>query len=161
MTVLPILKDDIVHFIKPCEDFDFDGTFLNPSQLARDLVDTLYSGNGLSIAANQVGLPYRVFAFRGDPANFVCFNPHIVNTGVEEIELDESSLSFPGLVVPITRPRNIRIRFWGPDGVQHFHDFAGLTARICLHEIDGLNGKLFYNRASKVKRDIAFRNRGK
>jgi len=158
MTVMPIITDDIPHFIKPCEDFDFNG-FLNASQLARDLVDTMYHYNGLGVAANQVGLPYRVFAMRGDPVNFVCFNPVIVQTGVEEIELEESCLSFPGLIVNIKRPRNIRVRFFGPDNEQHIHDWGGFTARIVLHEMDHLNGKLFYNRVSKYHRDKAFKNR--
>jgi peptide deformylase len=160
MIVMPLIKDDIAHFTKPCEEFDFEG-FLDASQLARDLVDTMYHNGGLGLAANQVGLPYRVFCFRGDPANFVCFNPVIIQTGVEEIELEEGCLSFPGLIVNIKRPKNVRVRFWGPDREQHFHDWSGLTARIVLHEMDHLNGKLFYNRVTKYHRDKAFKNRGK
>src|SRR6478752_10022171 len=114
MTVLPLVKDDLVQLTKPSEDFDFETQALNPSQLARDLVDTMYESNGLGLAACQVGLPYRVFAMRGSPENLVLFNPKIVQLSSDFIKLEETSLSFPGLIVEINRPKSLRMRFTGP-----------------------------------------------
>ena len=161
MTVLPLVKDDLVQLTKPSEDFDFETQALNPSQLARDLVDTMYESNGLGLAACQVGLPYRVFAMRGSPENLVLFNPKIVQLSSDFIKLEETSLSFPGLIVEINRPKSLRMRFTGPDGETRTVQYTGMTARIVQHQMDHLDGKLFYNRAPRYRRDQAFKNRGK
>lgn len=157
MTILTLVKNDIPALTKPCLDYDFEDKSLDPSQIAHDLVDTMNEHNGLGLAANQVGLPYRIFVMRGDPLAYACFNPKIVMFGKEEIILEESCLSFPGLIVKIKRPRHLRMRFQGPDGEVRTHEFTGMTARIVQHEMDHLNGKLFYNNASRYHRDQAMR----
>ena len=59
------------------ENFDFNDT-IDPIEFAQDLVKIMYAHNGICLAAPQIGIPYRVFAMRGEPQNFVCFNPRIV-----------------------------------------------------------------------------------
>jgi len=115
----------------------------------------MYENNGIGLAANQVGVPYRVFAMRGSPENFVCFNPRVVQPSESLISLEEGCLTFPGLTVKIKRPQHIRVRFQTPNGDTLTKQFTGMTARIFQHEIDHLDGIVFYNRANRVHRDTA------
>jgi peptide deformylase len=161
MTVLPLVKDDIHLLTQASAEFDFETQDLNPSQLARDLVDTMYASNGLGLSACQIGLPYRVFAMRGSPENLVLFNPKIVQLSSDFVLLEETSLSFPGLIVEVNRPKSLRMRFTGPDGEVRTVQYTGMTARIVQHQMDHLDGKLFYNKTTRHRRDKAFKNRGK
>ena len=77
-----------------CKEFDFNDPQVDPIEFAQDLVKTMYKRNGLGLAANQVGYPWRVFAMRGAPENFVCFNPKIVKPSDAEVSLEEGCLSF-------------------------------------------------------------------
>jgi peptide deformylase len=117
----------------------------------------MYDWNGLGLAANQVGVPYRVFAMRGAPENFVCFNPRIVQAAAENIILEEGCLSFPGLLVKVKRPKHIRVRFQTPNGDTRTETFIGMTARIFQHELDHLDGRLYFNRANKYHKEIAMK----
>jgi peptide deformylase len=117
----------------------------------------MYENNGIGLAANQVGVPYRIFAMRGSPQNFVCFNPRIVQAAAENIILEEGCLSFPGLIVKVKRPRHVRVRFQTPNGDTRTETFIGMTARIFQHEYDHLEGKLYFNRASRYHREIALK----
>ena len=67
----PILK-------QVCQEFDFLNPPFDPIEFAKDLVKMMYDHNAIGISANQVGVPYRVFALRAYPENFVCFNPKMV-----------------------------------------------------------------------------------
>jgi peptide deformylase len=115
----------------------------------------MYESNGIGLAANQVGVPYRAFAMRGAPENFVCFNPKVVQPSETLISLEEGCLTFPGLLVKIKRPQHIRVRFQTPNGDTLTKQFTGMTARIFQHELDHLDGIVFYNRANRVHRDTA------
>jgi peptide deformylase len=117
----------------------------------------MYENNGLGLAANQVGVPYSVFAMRGQPQNYVCFNPRIVQPSAEEIILEEGCLSFPGLVVKVKRPRHIRVRFQLPNGETVTETFIGMTARVFQHEMDHLQGKLYFNRANRYHKEVAMK----
>jgi peptide deformylase len=117
----------------------------------------MHDSNGIGLAANQVGIPYRVFAMRGQPENFVCFNPRIVQYSNETIVLEEGCLTYPGLIVKIKRPQHIRCRFQTPNGDTLTKQFTGMTARVFQHELDHLNGKIFYNQANRVHRDQALK----
>jgi peptide deformylase len=115
----------------------------------------MYESNGIGLAANQVGVPYRIFAMRGAPENFVCFNPRIAQPSAMEVSLEEGCLTFPGLLVKIKRPQHVRVRFTKPNNDTITRQFTGMTARIFQHEIDHLDGVLFYNRANRFHRDKA------
>ena len=117
----------------------------------------MYDNNGISLSAPQVGEPYRIFAMRGSPENFVCFNPKIVQPSEQEVVLEETSLSYPGLVIKIKRPQHIRVRFTMPNGETRTETFTGMTARVFQHNLDFLDGIAYYNRANKYHRDAAFR----
>ena len=144
----PILKS-------PCSDFDFRNPLFDPIEFAKELVKYMYEWNGLGLAANQVGVPYRIFAMRGQPENFVCFNPRIVQPSETIVALEEGCLTYPGLIVKIKRPQHIRVRFQTPNGETLTKQFTGMTARVFQHEMDHLNGEVYFNKASRYHRDKA------
>ena len=141
----------------PCQIFDFNNFPFDPIEFAKDLVKFMYDKNGIGLAANQVGVPYRVFAMRGQPENFVCYNPKIVQPSEMKIELEEGCLTYTGLIVKVTRPQHIRVRFQTPNGDTLTKQFTGMTARIFQHELDHLDGAIFYNRANRYHRDLALK----
>lgn len=161
MTILPIVKNDITALTKQSQDFDFDNPPMDPIQLAQDLVETMYDAKGIGLAGIQVGIPYRVFAMRGLPHDFVYFNPIIVDTSPIMVKLEEGCLSFPGLFVEIKRPRDIRFRATFPNGETDTYVYSGLTARVIQHEMQHLDGGLFYNLTNKYKRNKAFKEQAK
>ena len=143
--------------LNPCEKFDFNNPPFDPIQFAHDLVRTLYEYNGIGLSANQVGVPYQVFALRAVPENFVCYNPRIVMPSEETITLEEGCLTYPGLFVKIKRPRHVKVRFQMPNGETRTETFTGMSARAFQHEMDHMEGKIFYNQASKYHKDQAIR----
>jgi len=146
-----------------CDPFDFDNPPFDPMEIGQEMIQLMYDQQGLGLAANQVGLKHRIFVMRGviDVGDFICINPRIVNLSEEQILLEEGCLSYPGLTIKIKRSRHARLRFAVPDGTVHTQQFTGMTARVVQHEMDHLDGVIFYNRASKYHRDLAFRQRGK
>jgi len=151
---------DSKYLTTKCEDFDFTNPSVDPIVLAQDLVKLMRDLGGLGLAANQCGITYRVFAMRGEP-NRVLYNPKIVNLSKEEIALEEGCLSFPGLFVRIKRPRHAKIRYTQPNGETLTEQFTGISARVIQHEIDHLDGILFFNRAHRYHRERALKNRKK
>jgi peptide deformylase len=146
----PILKTK-------CEEFDFINPPFDPIEFSKDLIKFMYDNNGLGLAANQVGVPYRIFAMRGAPENFVCFNPKIVLPSSEQVILEEGCLTYPGLLVKIKRSQHIKVRFRTPNGETLTKTFTGMTARIFQHELDHLDGIEFFSRANKYHREQAFK----
>lgn len=142
------------------EDFDFANPPMNPVQLYNDLGETMIKHKGLGLAANQVGLPYRVFVMTGTPV-IGCFNPRIVDKSSEMIELDEGCLTFPGVIAKIKRPRLIKVRYTEPNGNVVTKIYTDMTARIIQHEIDHLDGKVFLDYLSHVKRESVLKKAAK
>lgn len=140
-----------------CKPFAFITPPFDPVEFAKELVKFMYENNGIGIAANQVGVPYRIFAMRAYPENFVCFNPKIVWKSEATVELEEGCLTFPGMLVKVIRPQHIRVRFHTPNGDVLTKQFTGMSARIFQHELDHLDGVLFYNRANRYHRDQALK----
>lgn len=141
----------------PSKLLNFETPPFDTIEFSKELIKFMYDNNGLSLSAPQVGEPYRIFAMRGHPENFVCFNPKIVQPSEQEIVLEETSLTYPGLVVKIKRPQHCRVRFTLPNGDTRTDTFTGMTARVFQHNIDFLDGLVYYNKANKFHRDSAFR----
>lgn len=131
------------------EDFDFSNPPVNPLDLACDLAETMLQNNGIGLAANQCGLPYRVFVLAADEI-IACFNPRVVDVSEETILLEEGCLTFPDLYIKVKRPRRIRVRYAEPNGNIVTTTFDGMTARAFLHELDHLNGINYQKRANKI-----------
>jgi len=145
--ILSIVPDTHQLLYREIEDFDFAAPPTDPIQLANDLIETLAHNKGLGLAANQCGLPYRVFALWSETP-LVCFNPRIVDQSAENVALDEGCLTFPNLFIKIKRPKMIKVRYQDAFGDTHTDKFIGMTARVFLHQMDNVDGIVFTKRAS-------------
>ena len=160
LTNLKLITGQNPILLQPAEKFDFNNPPCDPWDLAEVLVKAMIDNNGMGLSACQVGLPYSVFAMVGEP-NHVMFNPKIVDVSDEKISLEEGCLSFPGIVAEIERPRHVKVRFTGPDGQTTTKKFTGMSARVVFHEMDHLEGVLFFNRLSRLKREQIFKKAAK
>lgn len=129
--------------------------------LYRDLVDTMYAYNGIGIAAVQIGVPVKMFLIEAsvaggeetdDPIAFI--NPEILWTGEELERTDEGCLSFPGVYVPIERPRRCKARALGIDGEVFEVEAEDLFARAIQHEHDHLTGRLLVDFVGPLKKQM-------
>jgi len=159
---MELVKDNDPILTLPCKLFEFSNPPFDPFDFSRELVKFMYDNNGIGVSANQVGVPYRIFAMRAAPENFVCFNPKIVQRSKQEVVLEETSLSYPGLIVKIKRPQHVRVRFTTPNGDTRTETFTGISARVFQQMTNNLEGILYFNFASRYHRDIAMKKwRGK
>ena len=123
-------------------------------KLIDDMFDTMYAAPGIGLAATQVNVAKRVLVLdlserRNEPLALI--NPEILQrAGVEETE--EGCLSVPGYFDKVTRAEQIRVRALDRDGKQIEFDADGLLAVCIQHEIDHLDGKLFVDYLSELKR---------
>jgi len=141
---------------KNCEVFDFKNPPFDPIKFAYTLTEAMLEHHGLGLAANQINTPYRVLAMRTDPIT-VMYNPKITEQS-KQMELgEESCLSLPGLIVKIKRHEIIKVEYFEPNGNSKTQIYSGMTARIVQHEVDHLNGILFYKRANRYHREQAFK----
>ena len=122
-------------------------------KLVRDMIDTMYAENGVGLAANQVGIPKRIFVASADQVKgqeMVYFNPEIVRSeGV--IKEFEGCLSVPEFYEPVKRAKRVWMRATTLDGKRVEVKGEGLVSRIFQHEIDHLNGILFIDRLGVFK----------
>lgn len=134
-------------------------------QLAADLFDTMYHERGIGLAAVQVGVLKRMLvadiSWRdedGRPGEqYVLINPEIVSVPEEETIYKEGCLSFPDQFADVSRPKTVRVRYLDVNGQQQEKDFEGLLATCIQHEIDHLNGIVFVDHISSLKRDMILR----
>lgn len=141
-------------------DFDFENPVMDPKELEREMIATMFANNGIGLAANQVGIKTRVFTM-GSKDNFLnakaFFNPKIVaNTDTIE-DLEEGCLSFPGVFVNIKRPTAIKVEYQNSKGETETAEFTGYDCKVFLHEFDHLEGITFQNRVSTLKWAMAIK----
>ncbi len=129
-------------------------------QLADDMAETMYAAPGVGLAATQVGVAQRVIVLdvRGEdeaPGKRLLklINPAIVERE-GEIVWEEGCLSVPEFTAPVTRARRVLVRAWTPDEREVEVEGEELLAVALQHEIDHLEGKLFLDRLSRLKRDL-------
>ena len=134
--------------------FDFSNPVMNPQELSETLAEAMTTYGGLGLSACQIGIRTRAFCLKVDPT-ITLFNPVIVDAGEELQELDEGCLSFPGLSLKIKRPRVIKIRYKLYSGAAKTLKLSGLTAQCVQHEIDHIDGVLFFDHVSRMKLDAA------
>jgi peptide deformylase len=143
-------------------------TELSEACLSRisQMKETLYSVPGVALAAPQVGLSYRIIILnmmkiQAKPEMFVLINP-IINKIEGEIKLEEGCLSIPEIFEEITRPQKIEVTGMGLDGGEVFLEADDILARAIQHEIDHLDGVLFWDRLpgkkKKKLKDKYFKN---
>lgn len=135
----------------------------------RDLVPrllaTMYAAPGIGLAAPQVGVGLRLAVIdlqreeRREPV--VLINPEIMAASAETETREEGCLSLPDQYADVTRPRAVTVRFEGPDGVRRTIEAEGLMARCLQHEIDHLDGVLFIDHISSLRRNMILRRLAK
>jgi peptide deformylase len=133
-------------------------------KLADDMLETMYDAPGIGLAAIQIAQPLRLITMdiaKRDsdseeeikPRPRVFINPEILSSSEEMSVYEEGCLSIPEYYEEVERPARVRIRFLDLDGKVHEEDAEGLYATCIQHEIDHLNGVLFVDYLSKLKRD--------
>jgi peptide deformylase len=126
-------------------------------RLVEDMFDTMYAEEGVGLAAPQVGVRQRVIVV--DPREpeimpFALVNPEIVEVSEDVERGEEGCLSIPGLKDIVERPAAVRIEGLNLDGTRVSMEADGLLARILQHEVDHLDGILFLDRVSPIKRKL-------
>lgn len=123
--------------------------------LIRDMFETMYAAPGVGLAATQVGIDKRVAVMdcsEGRDTPIVMINPEIIDQQ-ETVELTEGCLSVPGVEDIVTRSHKLRFRATDENGEEYEMDAEGLLAQCVQHEIDHLDGKLYIDQLSSLKRD--------
>jgi peptide deformylase len=126
--------------------------------LVDDMFDTMYKAPGVGLAAIQIGIPRRIVtvdtAKKDEPKNPQVFiNPEIVWRSEEKNTYEEGCLSIPEYYEEVERPTQVKVRYMGLDGKTQEVVASGLLATVLQHEIDHINGVLFIDHISKLKRD--------
>ena len=125
--------------------------------LLKDMLEIMYKSNGVGLAAPQVGVLKRLVVMdcaeqgtKKKPLKFI--NPEILNLSSEKSEFEEGCLSLPTQYAKVERPSNIEVKYEAENGKKIKKTFSGIEATCLQHEIDHLNGKLFVDHISKLKK---------
>jgi peptide deformylase len=127
-------------------------------QLVQDMVETMYKAPGVGLAAPQIGASQRIMvtdtsAGEKSDSLLVIVNPEIVDSEGEQYE-EEGCLSIPGFSERVRRPKKVIIKGVNLDGRELILEGSDLLARAFCHELDHLNGVLFLEHLSFIKRDL-------
>ena len=169
MALLPIVEvpDPRLRKISsPVEQVD-DGV----RALVADMFETMYAAPGIGLAAIQVGVPKRILVIDlqepeeeggapvKDPRVFI--NPEILTHSDQEVPYTEGCLSVPDQYAEVDRPDRIRARWLDLDGKAHEEEIVGLLATCLQHEMDHLEGILFIDHLSRLKREMILKKLAK
>jgi peptide deformylase len=169
MTVLTILEvpdPGLRAVAKPVDTID-DGV----RATIADMLETMYDARGIGLAATQVGIERRIFVMdlqepeeeEGEPVRrpMAFINPEILSVSEETSTYNEGCLSIPEQYAEVERPTRCRVKWQDADGKAHEEELDGLMATCVQHEIDHLNGVLFTDHISKLKRDMLMKKLAK
>jgi peptide deformylase len=141
-------------------EFDFNNPVLDPKELEKQMLEYMYSHDGIGLAANQVGIRARVFVM-GHSANphagMAFFNPVIIKSTDTIEDLEEGCLSFPNIYVKIKRPKAIKAQWQNSSGELEEGEFDGYNCKCFLHEFDHLEGITYQDRVSPLKWALAIK----
>ena len=131
-------------------------------RLMDDMLETLYRANGIGLAAPQVGSDLRIvvcdIARADEPAQpMILANPAVTWASEERVLREEGCLSVPEHYAEVERPTEVRIRYLDRDGTEQKIHATGLLSVCLQHEIEHLEGTLFIDHLSRIKRDIILR----
>jgi peptide deformylase len=162
MAIRPILEvpdPRLREISKPVERFDKE-----LRTLVADMFETMYEAPGIGLAAIQVDVPLRVLVIDlqepleegGEPMKnpLIFINPEIVEHSDQDVPYNEGCLSVPDQYAEVDRPDRIKARWNDLDGRAHEQEIEGLLATCLQHEMDHLNGVLFIDHLSRLKRDM-------
>jgi peptide deformylase len=147
---------------KVAEDIDLNYEGLN--ELIENMFETMYNAEGVGLAAPQIGLSIRLFVvdltpLGKDEASLIDFrrafiNVHIVEKSGDQELMEEGCLSIPGIHEEVYRKNFIRIQYLDVDGNTHDETYSGYTARVLQHEYDHIDGVMFTDHCSPLKRRL-------
>lgn len=125
-----------------------------------EMVEAMDAMPGVGLAAVQLGIDLRLAVVdcsdeRGKAVKMA--NPEVLHASVQPRDHEEASPNLPGVSAKVTRPRAVTVRFMNEQGEMEDRDFVGLWATSVQHQIDHLNGKMYFDNLSKVKRDMLIR----
>ena len=160
MTIKPliILPDPILRQVsKPIETVDSE-----VKALADDMLETMYDAPGIGLAAIQIGVARRMLVLDvskegEDKKPLVFINPEVVSASDTRSVYEEGCLSIPDYYAEVERPAVITVKHLDRDGKEQLTEADGLLATCLQHEIDHLNGVLFIDHISKLKREMVIR----
>ena len=138
----------------------------NEQKLMDDMIETMYAANGIGLAAIQIGFPQRIIVMdiskdkkNKNPMYFV--NPIILNTATEQSTYEEGCLSVPDQFAEIDRPNKCEVEYLDYNGEKKLLKAEGLLATCIQHEIDHLEGILFIDYLSKLKKSMIIKKLSK
>lgn len=122
-----------------------------------EMIDAMDAMPGVGLAAPQLGVSLRLAVVdasdkRGQAVRMA--NPTVLHASSELRLHEEASPNLPGMSAPLERPRAVTVRFLNDEGVYERRDFVGLWATSVQHQIDHLDGKMYFDRLSRTKRDM-------
>jgi len=131
-------------------------------RLMDDMLETMYAANGIGLAAPQVGVLERIVVIdisekNEEPRPIGLANPEVVWVSEDLVQYNEGCLSLPEQYADVIRPRAVRVRYLDRDNQPREISGEGLLATVLQHEIDHLEGVLFVDRVSLLKRNIILR----
>lgn len=169
MAVLPIVEvpDPRLRVISKPVDAITDAT----RAFVADMYDTMYAAHGIGLAAIQVGVDQRILVIdlqeekdaedKPIKAPRAYINPEILSVSDETSTYNEGCLSIPEQYADVQRPTACRVRWQDETGAHHEDELTGLLATCMQHEIDHLNGVLFIDHISRLKRDMVLKKLAK
>lgn len=160
--ILPIYVYGQPVLRKVAEDIPAD--YPNLKELIDNMFETMDKAEGVGLAAPQIGLPIRVVVINLDVLSEdlpeykgfrkAYINANILEVGGEEVSMEEGCLSLPGIHEPVKRGNKIRVKYLDENLVEHEEVVEGYLARVMQHEFDHLEGKVFIDHLSPLRRQM-------
>lgn len=122
--------------------------------ISQEMVDTMYTHDGIGLAAPQVGISRQIITVDYGEGPLILFNPEIIETSSEQDEIEEGCLSLPDITVPVLRPVKIKVKFINENNNVSEIEAENLAAKVFQHEIDHLNGILIIDHISPLKKAL-------
>jgi peptide deformylase len=131
----------------------------NLKQLVEEMFELMHQAPGIGLAAPQVDVPWRLFvadlSVGEDPESLrALVNPEILSTHGPMVAMEEGCLSFPSMSAEVMRPEGVTVRYQTVEGETREEEARGLLARVYQHETDHLDGVLFFDHLSVLKREL-------
>ncbi len=129
-----------------------------------EMIEAMDAMPGVGLAAVQLGIMQRLAVVDASETRgqaVLMANPEVLHASVQLRSHDEASPNLPGVWATISRPRAVTVRFLNADGAWEERDFVGLWATSVQHQIDHLDGRMYFDHLSKLKRDRLIKKAGK
>jgi len=160
--ILPVTVygDPVLRKVTPDIDKDFEGL----DELISNMFETMYNADGVGLAAPQIGRSIRIFVVDGSPLGEedeslrdfkkAFINPHIIEKSGDEAVMEEGCLSLPGIREEVKRKDRIKIKYFDQHWIEHEEVYEGYPARVIQHEYDHLDGILFVDYCTPLKKRL-------